>query len=371
MRVSLIDGTEPPETLVEAWDHLVEASGARAWSTPAWALGWRRTYRPEAPLRLITVHEGSELIGLGPFYEVRRLGVRMVRFMGQTHQPNRLLAIPGKPEVVAAIWSELRARRLVLDLYDLEAGESLDALLAADGWYHFIEPADRCMTILAPPGTKGEDYLRSRSGLHRDVARKRRMAERDGLPLDVVRVDELAEIEAMLLALSHVTQVAQRDRFKPGELEELARGRLPGPVRAAAQAGRVQLALVSLGGRPAAFTVNLVGGSTIQQHLKAYDTAFKRYSPGEVCEAEALSWALEQGTREYDLGIGAGQHTRRWTDIEYQTVRVVSGPSAPTLATTRALLAFGSATARAPDLVGRLGRRTARSEPPTDAASLV
>jgi len=297
--------------------------------------------------------------------------VRMVRFMGQTHQPNRLLAIPGKPEVVAAIWSELRARRLVLDLYDLEAGESLDALLAADGWYHFIEPADRCMTILAPPGTKGEDYLRSRSGLHRDVARKRRMAERDGLPLDVVRVDELAEIEAMLLALSHVTQVAQRDRFKPGELEELARGRLPGPVRAAAQAGRVQLALVSLGGRPAAFTVNLVGGSTIQQHLKAYDTAFKRYSPGEVCEAEALSWALDRGTREYDLGIGAGQHKRRWTDIEYQTVRVVSGPSAPTLATTRALLAFGSATARAPDLVGRLGRRTARSEPPTDAASLV
>jgi hypothetical protein len=66
--------------------------------------------------------------------------------------PNRLLAIPDRPEVVAAIWSELRAQRLVLDLYDLEAGESLDALLAADGWYHFTEPADLCMTILPHQG---------------------------------------------------------------------------------------------------------------------------------------------------------------------------------------------------------------------------
>ncbi len=165
MRVSLIDGSEPLETLVEAWDRLVEACGARAWNTPAWALGWRRTYRPKALLRLIAVHEGSELIGLGPFYEVRRLGLRMVRFLGQTHQPNRLLAIPGRPEIVAAIWSGLRERRLVLDLYDLEAGESLDALLEADGWFHFTEPADRCMTILPSPGTTGADYLRSRKGL--------------------------------------------------------------------------------------------------------------------------------------------------------------------------------------------------------------
>jgi CelD/BcsL family acetyltransferase involved in cellulose biosynthesis len=196
------------------------------------------------------------------------------------------------------------------------------------------------------------------------------MAEREGLPLAVVRVDDLAEIEALLLALSHVTQVAQRDRFKAGELEELALGRLPGPVRAAAKAGRVQLTLVSLSGRPAAFTENLVGESTVQQHLKAYHTAFERYSPGKVCEAEALSWALELGTREYDLGIGAGQHKRRWTDIEYETVRVVSGPSARSLALTRALLVLSAVTARARDLVGRLDRRTPRSEPPKHAASL-
>jgi CelD/BcsL family acetyltransferase involved in cellulose biosynthesis len=356
MRVSLVDALEPPDVLVQEWNALVEASGARAWNTPAWALGWRGTYRPGAPLRLVTVHEGSELIGLGPFYEVRRLGLRMVRFLGQTHQPNRLLAIPGRPEVVAAIWSELRERRLALDLYDLESGESLDALLAADGWYHFIEPADQCMTILPPPGTSGADFLRSRKGLHSEVARKRRMAEREGLPLSVVQVTQYAEIDALLPAISQVTQVAQRDRFKAGELEELAQGRLSGPVRAAAEAGRVQLTLVSLDGRPAAFTVNLVGGNTVQPHLKAYDTAFYRYSPGEICEAEALSWALERGAHEYDLGIGAGQHKRRWTDTDYQTVRVVAATSARSLAATRAVLALSSVTASARGLAGRLMR---------------
>ncbi len=182
------------------------------------------------------------------------------------------------------------------------------------------------------------------------------MAERDGLALSVVRVDESGEMEALLPALSDVTHAAQRDRFKAGELEELALGRLPGPVRAAAEAGRVQLTLVSLDGRPAAFTVNLVGGSSVQTHLKAYDTAFQRYSPGEMCEAEALSWALERGAHEYDLGVGAGQHKRRWTDLEYETMRVVSAPSARSLAATRALLTLSSATAGARDLIGRRGR---------------
>ncbi len=347
--VSVINGTEPPEALVEAWNRLVEACGARAWNTPAWALGWRRTYQPEAPLRLIAVHEGRELIGLGPFYEVRRLGLRMVRFLGQTHQPNRLLAIPGRPEIVAAICSRLRKRRLVMDLYNLEAGESLDSLLQADGWFHFTEPADRCMTVIPSPGTTGADYLRSRKGLHRDLTRKRRMAERDGISLSVVRADEWREVEALLPALSQVTQAAQRDRFKPGELEELALGRLPGPVRSAAQARRVQLTLVSLDGRPAAFAVNLLGGNSVQEHLKAYDTAFSRYSPGELCEAEALLWALERGAQEYDLGVGAGQHKRRWTDVDYATARVVSAPSARALATARAFLALSSATAGARD----------------------
>ena len=360
MRVNLVEGTQPSEALLEAWDGLVEACGARAWSTPAWAVGWQRTYRTGAPLRLVTVHEGKDLIGLGPFYEVRRLGMRMVRFLGQTHQPNRLLAIPGKPEIIGAIWSELQERRFVLDLYDLEVGESLDVLLAAEGWSHFTEPADRCMTILPQPGTTGEDYLRTRKGLHTEVARKRRMTEREGLPIAVVQVDDPREIEALLPALSQVTQVAQRDRFKPGELEELALGRLPGPVRAAAEAGRVQLTLVSLDGRPAAFTVNLVGGSSVQPHLKAYDTAFYRYSPGEVCEAEALSWALKSGAREYDLGIGAGQHKQRWTDLDYETMRVVSAGSARSLGAARAVLALSSASAgvraSARDVVGRLRR---------------
>jgi CelD/BcsL family acetyltransferase involved in cellulose biosynthesis len=357
MQVSLIDGTaEPAETLVEAWDRLVDACGARAWNTPAWALGWRRTYRPETALHLIAVHEGSELIGLAPFYEVRRLGLRMVRFLGQTHQPNRVLAIPGEPEILSAIWSWLREQRVVLDLYDFEAGESLDALLAEDGWVHFTEPADRCMTILPPLGTTGADYLRSRKGLHGGVARKRRMAERDGLPWTVARAHRSEEIEALVPALSQVTQVAQRDRFKPGELEELASGRLPGPVRAAADAGRVQLILVSLDRRPAAFTVNLVGGSSVQTHLKAYDTAFSRYSPGEVCEAEGLSWALERGAHEYDLGVGAGQYKRRWTDIEYETERVVAAPSSRSLATARALMMLSSMTAGAKGRIGRLRR---------------
>ena len=51
--------------------------------------------------------------------------------------------------------------------------------------------------------------------------------ERDGHTVEVVGADTPPEVETHLPA---ITAIAQRDRHKPGELEQLAEGSIPGTV---------------------------------------------------------------------------------------------------------------------------------------------
>jgi CelD/BcsL family acetyltransferase involved in cellulose biosynthesis len=181
-----------------------------------------------------------------------------------------------------------------------------------------------------------DDYFASRSGLAAGIRRKRRMLERDGHVLTVVRAEAPSEIEALIPEIALVTASAQRDRFKPGELEQLAQGRFPGPAIAMANANRVHVTLLRVDERPAAFALDLIGGGIVHSHLMAFVAELQRYSPGELCLEESFRWAVAHGAREFDLGVGAGAYKRRWTDDEYHTRRVLAAPSSAELALARA-----------------------------------
>jgi hypothetical protein len=203
-----------------------------------------------------------------------------------------------------------------------------------------------------------EEYFESRPGVTRYLARYRRLAERDGYEITVVHACRPEEIEKTLPDVGAITTVAQRDRFKSGELETLATGMLPGSVRAVVDAGRAHVTLVRFSGRPAAFSLALLGGGTVQTHLSGYDTDLRRYAPNYLSDAETLRWAVENGYREVDLGIGAGEYKRRWTDEEYQTKRVIAAPNQLRLDIARAGLALrGQLLARRQRLVALASRR--------------
>ncbi len=335
MRVEVISDGSRADELVPLWDNLVEQSGARAWVTPAWMLGWWRTYRPTARLCLVAVFEGEDLVAVGPFYQVGPPGLRLVRFLGQMHQPNRIVTAPGCEGSVAAVWDALRRRGSALDLFDIEdsVGSGYDSLAGDPRWSVFDELADSCMHIHI--AGSADDYFANRSGVASGIRRKRRMLERDGHVLTVVGAQTPSDIEALLPEMASLTTSAQRDRFKPGELEQLARGCLPGTATSMANASRVHVTLLRVDEQPAAFALDLIGGGMVHSHLSAYDATLQRYSPGELCLEESFRWAVAHGAREFDLGVGAGAYKRRWTDDEYHTRRVLAAPSSAELALAR------------------------------------
>jgi CelD/BcsL family acetyltransferase involved in cellulose biosynthesis len=356
--VEIVTDDEGIEPVVPLWDDLVERSGSRAWVTPAWMLGWWRTYRPSARLRVVAVFEHEELVALGPFCEVGPPGLRLVRFLGQLHQPNRIITAPGKEASAGVVWDALRWRKSALDLFDLEdtPGSGYQTLMADPHWKVFDEAGDSCARIVIEQSA--DDYLKGRNSLSRDMERIRRKMERDGHTVDVVGADTPSEIEAHLPAIAAITAIAQRDRHKSGELEQLAEGSMPGTVDAMIRAGRVHLTLLRIDGLPAAYSFDLLGGGTVQGHLMAYDSQWQPYAPGMRCMEEAFRWSVSQGHREFDLGVGVGGYKHRWSRDEYHTRRVIAAPSLGRLEVARAGLAL---RARA------LGIRRGRGDDPSEA----
>jgi CelD/BcsL family acetyltransferase involved in cellulose biosynthesis len=299
-------------------------------------LGWWRTYRPTASLCVVAVFEGEDLMAVGPFFQVGPPGLRNVRFLGQMNQPNGIVSAPGSDGPVAAVWDALRRRGTALDLFDLEDSTSSGyrSLAVDPRWSLFDEPADSCIRI--PITGSAEDYFRDRSGVAAGLRRRRRMLERDGHVVSVASAQTADEIALVLPEVASLAALAQRERFKPGELEDLARGRLPGTAAAMAVANRVHVTLLRVDERPAAFALDLIGGGVVHSHLSSYDAQLKRYSPGELCLEEAFRWAVAYGAREFDLGVGASPNKRRWSDDVYHTRRVVAAPSSAELALARA-----------------------------------
>lgn len=324
------------DAVAPKWDDLVERSGCSAWATPTWMLSWWRTYRPSARLRIVTVFDGDELVALGPFCEVGPPGLRLVRFLGQTHQPNRILIAPGREAAAESVWDALRRRGSALDLFGIEdrADSGYRALVEDPRWCVFDEPSDTCSRIVL--GCSADEYLATRPKLLKDMQRSERLLERDGYAVDIIGADTHPELDAMLPEIASVAAAAQRHHFLSGDLESLAQGIMPRPIAAMAHVGRVHVTLVRLNNQPAAFSLDFLGAGVVNGNLMAYDRTWQMYAPGRRCMEEVLRWATKQGFRELDMGVGTADYKRRWSDDEHQTRRVVAAPTSLELGLARA-----------------------------------
>lgn len=348
LRVVFVTDGVAADALVPQWDDLVARAGSTPWATPAWGLGWWRAAPRSVRLRLVAVFDGDELVAVGPFCEVGPPGLRLVRFLGDDHQPNRVLTAPGRTAAASAVWAALRQHGSALDLYCLEdrQGSGYRQLVEDPRWRLSDEPSDSCVSIV--PGGAAEEYLATRTDLVKDMRRISRRLARDGHVLEVARASTPDQVGILLPEVAAVAAAAQRDRWKPGDLESLARGEVPGPLASMLRAGRLRLSLVRIDGRPAAFALELVGAGVVSGAVMAYDTEWQPYAPGRRAMEEGFRWAIDDGAREYDLGPGLGAYKSRWSDHEYQTRRVVAAPTAGELRVARAGLSLRAAVKARP-----------------------
>jgi CelD/BcsL family acetyltransferase involved in cellulose biosynthesis len=318
----VLDSIHAVEPAVAAWDRLaVDAS--LPYCAPAWLLGWWRHAAPrDAQLRLVTVHDGDRLVGVGPFYAVPwRAGLSTWSLLG-TDTTSRIepLADAASRGPVAKALAEAVASgdpppgRVRLEGLPVESPWP-EAL--RDGWpasrppWHHREPA-----IPAPVVSLDGDldaWLRNRSSNFRQqMRRSRRKVDKAGFRFRVSSTADELKRDLKDFERLHNARWDFRGgstALTPGTLDMLA-----GAGRELLDQDRFLLVSLERDGRVISSHLFVVAGDEISYWNGGFDNAFGNYKPAMVSLVEAIRLSVEMGKRRFDLGPGPQAYKYRFTD---------------------------------------------------------
>jgi CelD/BcsL family acetyltransferase involved in cellulose biosynthesis len=321
LRARVVDDPRELERLRTPWDALAVAAG-RPLSAPAWLLAWWRHMAPgDAALRVVAVDEGGSLVGLAPYYAVRRGG--LVRYlplggddMGIRNAP---LAADGmQVEVARAVASALAGASpapaaVHLDQVDVR---SPWPLLLRRAWGGAFPPRlERVRTASAPTLTLSapgyEEWLAAKSSNFRQRLRRdsRKMAERGA-------VTSLVDTpEALERALEDFDRL---HGARWGEASPLAGG---AGHRMMLEAGRELLAderfrvwTIRADGAPVTVQIFIAAGGEVAYWNGGWDPEWSALSPAMVGICAGVEDAFRRGERRIDFGEGEHHYKTRLAD---------------------------------------------------------
>jgi hypothetical protein len=90
--------------------------------------------------------------------------------------------------------------------------------------------------------------------------------------------------------------------------------------------GTLRILLLKIGGETASMMIAVEQAKRLWVLKIGYDERFSRCSPGMLILEEGLRYAARQGLHSYEFLGADASWTRRWTDLERQTVRVFACP---------------------------------------------
>jgi CelD/BcsL family acetyltransferase involved in cellulose biosynthesis len=306
------------------WDSLAIAN-AMPLMSPGWILPWWQHLAPaDAKPRVVAVRDGSELIGLAPFYVDRysHPGRIDYRLCGSWRSRLGPLATPGREwEVAAAVAQALGRATPRPDLIALEAGPVASPWLAAlrDGWPSAIRPSARLYeTRQCPVVSLRQDsfdsWFAARSAKFRSSMRRlhRRFEEVGGL-YRMSTLKTLSSDIATLLRL-HLARWESRGGSSLAAFGD----RLPAMLEQAGgmllEEGRFRLWVAEVAGEPISADLYLATGGEVLGVTGGWSESWKKLSPPLLATLRTIEDAFERGDRRVDLGLGDESHKVRFAD---------------------------------------------------------
>ena len=281
-----------------------------------------------AELALVTAEEEGRLLGIAPlFFSQNREGEPALLLLGSIEISDYLdLVARGEhlPRFISGLMDFLATIPQpwkCLDWHNLfETSPTLPALqteAARLGWSCTIEKTYHAPSIPLPGDF--ETYLCGIDKKQRhEIRRKmRRAAELGGVEWYIV-TDETTldgEIEALFNLMAS-------DPAKAAFLTPAMRAQMRLSLRAAFQAGWLQLAFLTINGTRAVVYVNFDYQDCIWVYNSGFDPNFMEYSPGWVLLAHLLQWANENHRSEFDFMRGDESYKYRFGGVDKSLVRV-------------------------------------------------
>jgi CelD/BcsL family acetyltransferase involved in cellulose biosynthesis len=322
LKAELITELDRLELLAAPWQALAHVCASPS-SLPGWQLAWWRHLAPEnAPLRVVAVFEGEDLVGLAPFFvnpgrrvDYRLLGAGMTRRM-------RPLARPDVEDEVARAIAGVLARATPAP--DLIAFEGVDRAspwprLLAEAWPGFFKPWRYLSSTHPGPTidtTSGdlEAWQASRSrNFRKQLGVAKRRADEIGARIVPVRSEQAREKALRDFRRLHLARWEHRggSAFSESTFEMIDEA-----VRTLVPANEMRISTLETAQDTVAVLLALVAGREILLFSYGFDEAYAQISPIHLIIQAALEDAFKRGDRRVDFGGGSERHKQSFANSD-------------------------------------------------------
>jgi len=308
LRTSLLTHADAFLGARAAWQELAGVSeNATPFQTWEWQSTWWKHFGGSRSLRLYTVHEGGDLVGIAPMMLSRGIW-RALRPCGVGPSDYlHPLARAGYERAVADSLAERFCEEPGVDLIDLHQVRETEAM--AERFRARTQEQAKAL-VLDLPGTFDAYLATLGKSLRYDVRR----FEKPGRS-ETVSIEEPADAVSASAALTvlfdlHVRR--WRKRMLPGAFTPALRRFHLEWARLAVEAGMLRLSVLRHRGEPVGAVYGMAQGQTVYYYQAGFDPKAGNISPGTLAVAHTIRRAIEEGMRQFDFMRGDEPYKRRW-----------------------------------------------------------
>jgi CelD/BcsL family acetyltransferase involved in cellulose biosynthesis len=283
------------------WDALVLASPR---PTPfllhGWLAAWWTVYRPNLPMRCLTVRDDGRLVGALPLAVTRRGPVRVAVIAGARALGGDAIVAGADPHAVgAALTAVLQDEPL--DVLDFD-GVARDAVVTT-----CLSGPRRLIEVMAAPTMEMPDgwepaYERTAGSSTRRTNRRRLKQLQEQGAVAFVQHATAEEVAGALEDAFRLHAIRWEGRGDTSEFGTTAGQTFHRAALAAlAPGGYVRLLELRLDDTPIAFQLYFVVGGTVFTYRVAFDPAYARFSPGALTVVEALRQGGAEGATRVEF----------------------------------------------------------------------
>jgi CelD/BcsL family acetyltransferase involved in cellulose biosynthesis len=332
VKATVIDKPSTFEALLQPWNELARAAGARHFHQFGWVAACVGTLGnlEGRKLNIAALWEGSRLRAVLPLTVRRFNGVRVLEWIGveATDYCDALIdpAIDSAM-AVAALWDAVRRRGGfdIVRLGHVRADAKIHGVLKTlRPWIETREEA-QYLPLRWPSGL---EWLSDQSVKMRErIKYGLRRIDKLGFQFQVWTADEPFEplIDAALEQKRAWLLARKEDSFLAAP--EGAQF-LHACAAAMAKSGALHLSTIRSQDRIAACHIGFQQDGVLYYYMPTYDAAWSKYSVGTLLRDSLIMWACDHGFREFDMLLGAHDYKSQYgvSTTPLQTLSFAQGP---------------------------------------------
>lgn len=301
------------------WQDLADRVGTVFSSPPNFAENVPRPRRSK--LLFVEVRRDGTLVALAPFFVVKLGPFEIAQPLGAGRGvPTEFLSVDD--EASDALWSEVANRDLVLVADSMAgSGSAMRRLQHHSQLTSEATAREQVPVIDVPQGSSAKD-IRSGKSLKR-LRRHRKQLSEIGTPM---RFELIGDVEHLDRRWDDIVRVATAATALNKRTNYLTEGSPLAFLRAEADAGRLSIVGLTVGGEWRAHEIGIRTGRRIEGWLTHHDEAVRKFQPGHQMTEYFVESHDELGATVLDRGLGVNDIKKSWLTASYDVYAIAAGP---------------------------------------------